>query len=94
MKKIEEYINENYNLNKDEDGNEVFYKWEVRDIIKEVLVDTIEYTVKRCAEEAKVTTEDGNWIDLDDVLTRDGENIKIDEQSILNVAEKIKGGLC
>ena len=79
MKKIEEYIDENYNLNKDEDGNEVFFKWEVRDIIKEVLVDTIDYTVKRCAEEA----------DVDSDYCSDCNSI-IDEQSILNVADKIK----
>ena len=83
MKKIEEYIDENYNLNKDEDGNEVFFKWEVRDIIKQVLVDTIEYTVKRCAEEAKI-----EYIPEDGCAT--GDYYDINKQSILNVADKIK----
>jgi len=54
MKTAEDIYQNNYNLDKDEDGNEVFYKWQVLDAIKQAQEDAIKETIKECLTLSKL----------------------------------------
>ena len=83
MKKAEKIYQNNYSLGKDEEGNEVFYKWQVLAAIKEAQEDAIRETVIHCSEAAKVT-----YNDYDDLLNGK-ETYIVDKQSILSVEDKL-----
>ena len=57
---------------------------QVLELIRQVQIDTIDYTVKRCAEEAKVMYDFGH------VSYHESDGYEVKKQSILNVADKIK----
>ena len=81
MKKAEKIYQNNYNLDKDEDGNEVCYKYGVLDAIREAQKDAIKSTIKECVNNIKLTnyTHNGRYTPYP----------VLDIQSILSVEDKL-----
>ena len=80
LKKAKEYLTENFFDILDPEFDFAL----VESIIKDVQLDTIDYTVKKCAENAESKTE--TYCSPN----RDNWGHSVDKDSILNVAKKIK----
>jgi len=82
---LEEILNEEYNLNKDEDGNGIYYKWEIIKAMKEACRQTLELA----AENAKVSIDRINY---GCILTEFNKSsvCEINKQSIIDTINQIE----
>jgi hypothetical protein len=87
MKKAEEYLEEIENYILHEYDAQIVIPM-IQQAFKQAQIDAIEETVKRCSQKARVETE---FISSGDYSGYD--LIKVDKQSILKVAEQMKGEL-
>lgn len=86
LKKI---ISKHYNLNKDEDGNSIFYEWEVIRAIKEACRQILELA----AENAEVRVTENALIEEGSCYTTYDDGVisaTSDKQSILDTIKQIE----
>jgi hypothetical protein len=94
MKKLKEYLESLY-ITKDGEPESVHDSVEnVLDVLKQIQLDAIEATCKRCAEEADADFEPLGWLAEQHMNTPfiEGEDyeVSIIRASILKVADKMK----
>ena len=95
LKSAEEYVRENYFTDfflREEWSCEQIRK-EIKKVIRQVQIDTIEATVERCAEEAKFRITENALIEEGELYDMYDDGVytySISNNSILNVAIKIK----
>ena len=85
---LKQILADNANMARDEDGNQVYYEWEVLNMLKQACLETLELASK----EAKLLFHDGFYKENKELTYfQSGENnIQISKQSILDLKDKIK----
>lgn len=95
MRKLKEYLESLY-ITKDGEPENVHDSVEnVLDVLKQIQLDAIEATCKRCAEEGTVEVADYEELSIEALPVNDGRTVilpiyGVDVDSILKVADKMK----
>lgn len=87
MKKAKDIAEDAYNMDRDEEGNNVFYEWNVVKAIEEAQEDAIKATLKLAAERARVLRTKDEIVA--DELGHAREFRIVDEHSILSLEDEL-----
>ena len=83
----DEIIEKHYNMDKDEDGNKIFYFWSVKQAMIEFARIKVKQALEAASEKAYVefvNFQDNEIFDYSDVLNDDDIGANVNKDSILN----------